>query len=120
MIGLDGLRVLLVEDEGAVALMIEDMLQDLGCELVDSVARLDEAHMLARSAQIDLAILDVNLDGKPVFPVAETLRSRHIPVLFSTGYGSSGLPPEFRGFPVVGKPFSLDTLKQAIARAIDA
>jgi CheY-like chemotaxis protein len=120
MLELTGIRVLLVEDEGAVALMIEDMLQDLGCELVDSVAHLDKAHVVARTAEIDLAILDVNLDGKPVFPVAETLRSRRIPLLFSTGYGSSGLPPEFRGCPVLGKPFSLDSLKQAIAMAMYA
>jgi CheY-like chemotaxis protein len=112
-----GLRVLVVEDEAAVALMIEDMLQDLGCTIAGSAARLAEALKIAATAEIDLALLDVNLAGQPVFPVAEILRGRRIPLVFSTGYGVRGLPDEFSGFPVLGKPFSTLELQQIIASA---
>ena len=118
MTELSGLRVLVVEDEGAVALLIEDMLQDLGCEITASAGRLAEACRIAATAEIDLAVLDVNLDGQPVFPVAEILRKRQIPSIFSTGYGVSGLPREFIGHPVLGKPFSLKDLQQAITMVL--
>jgi CheY-like chemotaxis protein len=113
-----GLRVLIVEDEGFVAMMIEDMLEELCCELAGSVGKLANACEMASKAEIDFAILDVNLDGQPVFPVAEILRDRDIPFMFSTGYGVSGIPREFSGFPVLGKPFSLDELQRTIALAL--
>ncbi|WP_204127994.1 response regulator [Pseudomonas ogarae] len=110
-----GVRVLVVEDEGAVALLIEEMLEEFGCEVVASVARLAAACEVAGSAQVDLAILDVNLAGERVFPVAEILQGRKIPFLFSTGYGASGLPAEYAGCPVLHKPFSQSELQQKIA-----
>ncbi|WP_434557352.1 response regulator [Pseudomonas sp. Z5-35] len=110
-----GIRVLLVEDEGTVAMLIEEMLEELGCTVVASVPRLAVAREMAGAAQIDLAILDVNLAGERVFPVAEILRSRDIPFLFSTGYGASGVPGEFAGYPVLHKPFSESELQQKIA-----
>ncbi len=113
-----GLKVLVVEDEGFVALMIEDMLLDLGCEIAASVARLSHAREVAATAQVDFAVLDVNLDGQPVFPVADILRERRIPLLFSTGYGAGGLPGEYLSHPVVGKPFSLEELRRGIAAAL--
>lgn len=120
MIEFPGLKVLIVEDEGFVALMIEDMLQDLGCEIVGSVARLAEASGLAAAAKVDLAILDINLAGQPSFPLAEILRERGIPFVFSTGYGQSGLPHEFAGYPLIGKPFSIKELQQTIALALQS
>ncbi|QXH97457.1 response regulator [Pseudomonas ogarae] len=110
-----GVRVLVVEDEGAIALLIEEMLEECGCEVVASVARLAAACEVAGSAQVDLAILDVNLAGERVFPVAEILQGRKIPFLFSTGYGASGLPAEYAGCPVLHKPFSQSELQQKIA-----
>ncbi|UUP19690.1 response regulator [Nitratireductor thuwali] len=118
MTGLSGLRVFVVEDEGFVALMIEDMLQEMGCEIAASVARLASAREIAATAEIDLAILDVNLDGQPVFPVAEILRERQIPLVFSTGYGINGLPREFTGHPVLGKPFSIVDLQKMMTLAL--
>jgi CheY-like chemotaxis protein len=115
---LAGLRVLVVEDEASIALMIEDMLQDLGCEIAASVARLGDACAAAATAEIDLAVLDVNLDGQPVFPVARILHERKIPLVFSTGYGAGGLPAEFSGHPVLGKPFSMSSLQQTLALAV--
>lgn len=114
-----GLKVLVVEDEGAIALLIEDMLEDLGCEIVASASRLPEACSVAATAEIDLALLDVNLDGQLVFPAAKILRQRQIPFVFSTGYGSQGVPGEFTGRPVLGKPFSMIELQNAIACALN-
>lgn len=114
MIPLAGIRVLVVEDEGAIALLIEEMLEEFGCEVVASVARLAPACEVAGSVQVDLAILDVNLAGERVFPVADILRNRQIPFLFSTGYGASGLPAEYAGCPVLHKPFSQSELQQKI------
>ncbi|EJL03738.1 MULTISPECIES: response regulator [Pseudomonas] len=113
-----GTRVLVVEDEGAIALLIEDMLEEFGCRVVASVARLAPACEMARTVMVDLAILDVNLAGERVFPVADILRSRHIPFLFSTGYGASGVPPEYAGCPVLHKPYSERELQQTIAVAL--
>lgn len=118
MTELSGLRVFLVEDEGFVALMIEDMLRDLGCEIAASVAQLTVARAIAATIEADLAVLDVNLDNQPVFPVAEILRERQMPILFSTGYGETGLPSEFSGYPVLGKPFLMTELQRKIASSL--
>ena len=119
MIDLSGLRVFVVEDEGVVALMIEDLLLDLGCEIAASVSQLADACRMAPATQADLALLDVNLGGELVFPVAEILRERKMPLVFSTGYGASGLPPKFSRYPVLAKPFSASDLQQAIALALN-
>lgn len=110
-----GIRVLLVEDEGTVAMLIEEMLEDLGCTVVASIPRLALAREMANTAEVDLAILDVNLAGERVFPVAEILRARGVPFLFSTGYGASGLPADFAQCPVLHKPFSENELRLKIA-----
>jgi CheY-like chemotaxis protein len=118
MAELVGLRVLVVEDEAPVALMIEDMLEEAGCTIAGSVARLADALKIAATVEIDLALLDVNLAGQSVFPVADILRGRRIPLVFSTGYGARGLPSQYAGFPVLGKPFSANQLRQTIATAV--
>ncbi|KQT12083.1 MULTISPECIES: response regulator [Bradyrhizobium] len=107
-------RVLLVEDEGLVALMIEDMLEELGLKVVASAAHLNTACELATTGSFDLALLDVNLAGELVFPVARVLRERGIPFLFSTGYGAPPLDEEFKGAPAIGKPFSIDQLNEKL------
>ncbi|TCV67358.1 response regulator [Neorhizobium sp. S3-V5DH] len=113
-----GIKVLVVEDEGFVALLIEDMLSDLGCEIVASVAELQEACAVAAAEEIDLAVLDVNLGGERSFPVAEVLLERGVPFIFSTGYGTAGLPEEFIGRPVLAKPFSAKALEATLAVAL--
>ena len=100
-----GLRVLVVEDEMMVSMLIEDMLSDLGCAVVGPAARLDEALELARTSEIDCAVLDVNLGGQPIFPVADLLRERGRPFAFATGYGDAGLRDADKGTPVLQKPF---------------
>ena len=114
---LRGLKVLVVEDEGSIAFLIEDMLQELGCEVVSSVAHIRAACEIAASADIDLGLLDVNLAGNPVFPVARILRERGIMFIFSTGYGAGGIPGEFISYPTLTKPFSIEDLHRAITAA---
>lgn len=114
MIEVSGARVFLVEDEGLVALMIEDMLEELGLKVVASAAHLRRACELAATGSFDLALLDINLAGEFVFPVARVLRDRRIPFLFSTGYGTPPLDEEFRHAPAIGKPFTVDQLKEKL------
>lgn len=102
---LTGLRVLVVEDEMMVSMLIEDMLTDLGCIVVGPAARLDEAIALTESDQIDCAVLDVNLGGQPIFPLADILRAKGAPFAFATGYGDAGLRDVDKGSPVLQKPF---------------
>jgi CheY-like chemotaxis protein len=102
---LEGLRVLVVEDEMMVSMLIEDMLAELGCEVVGPASRLDEAMDLVKGADIDCAVLDVNLGGQPIFPLADLLRERGAPFAFATGYGDAGLRDVDRGSPVLQKPF---------------
>jgi CheY-like chemotaxis protein len=102
---LSGLKVLVVEDEMMVSMLIEDMLADLGCTVVGPASRLDEAIALANSADLDCAVLDVNLGGQPIFPLADLLRAKGAPFAFATGYGDAGLRETDRGSPVLQKPF---------------
>ena len=111
---LAGLRVLVVEDEGGVALLIEQMLEDLGCEVAASVATLAKAMKAARGDTFDFALLDVNLDGELVFPVAEILKVRQRPFIFSTGYGRMGVPEEFKDCEVLNKPFTIEELRKKL------
>ncbi|MEJ8572387.1 response regulator [Microbaculum marinum] len=113
MAELAGLRVLVVEDEGMVALLIEGMLADLGCDVVASAASLSRAVAAARDEAIDFALLDVNLDGHLVFPAAEILRARGIPFVFSTGYGRVALLENFKEYQVLNKPFAIEELREA-------
>jgi DNA-binding response OmpR family regulator len=112
------LRVLVVEDEMTIALFIEDMLNELGHEVVGLAMRLSPALILARDSTIDFAILDVNLDGKRSFSVAEILEDRGVPFAFATGYGPSGIDPRFKNHPVLRKPFEISALETVLtARA---
>ncbi len=102
---LTGLRVLVVEDEMMVSMLIEDMLDDLGCKVVGPASRLDEAMTLAGEAELDCAVLDVNLGGQSIFPLADFLRAKGAPFAFATGYGDAGLRDVDKGSPVLQKPF---------------
>ncbi len=108
------LRVLVVEDEMLVAMLVEDMLRDLGHVPVGPAARLEAAIKLASDELLDLAILDVNLGGSKSFPIADVLTARGVPVIFATGYGTGGLDQRYRDFSVIAKPFSEATLSRAI------
>jgi two-component SAPR family response regulator len=111
------LKVLVVEDESIVALDIENMLEEIGCKVVASVPRLVKALYLASSLDIDLAVLDINLAGEVVYPLAFRLAERGIPFVLSTGYNTATLPSELRDRPLVKKPVTLGSLKTAVSMA---
>lgn len=108
------LRILVVEDEVAIAMLLEDMLLDLGADVVGPIGRLAQAIESARSEPLDLAILDVNVAGEPIYPLVDVLAGRGIPFVFSTGYGAGGIDPPWRDRPVLQKPFSQADLEQAL------
>jgi CheY-like chemotaxis protein len=99
------LRVLVVEDESLVAMFLEDVLADLGHEMLGPYSRVDAALPAAQSENFDVAILDVNVNGQAIFPVAEAIASRGLPFIFSTGYGQKSLPEQYRSRPTLDKPF---------------
>jgi CheY-like chemotaxis protein len=113
-----GRRVLLVEDEALITLLLEDMLSDLEYEVSDAPATLGEALSSARIGAIDLALVDLNLGGKLTYPVADVLKARQIPFVFMTGYGSAALETAYAEIPVLEKPFNRADLKAIIARVI--
>lgn len=108
----------MVEDWLMVAQEIELILRELGCEVVGPAPRLDRAIDLARSESIDVAILDVNLDNEEVYPVADELIVRGVPFLFLTGYDGHTLPPEFKKWPRLEKPFAAKELSRELRRLI--
>lgn len=107
-------RVLLVEDEMLVSMLIEDMLDELGYEITGPVARLENAVSAAQEEQLVAAVLDLNLNGRNTYSVAETLQKRGIPFIFATGYGVSVLSERFQHVPTLQKPFQLVDLSRAL------
>lgn len=112
-------RVLLVEDEMMVAMLVEDMLSDFGCEIVGPVGRIEEALAAAETGGVDVAILDVNLNGKETYPVADALAAKGIPFVFATGYGAAGLRDGYKEHPTLQKPFQQRELARVLASALD-
>lgn len=117
---LHGLRILVVEDEAAISMLLEDMLMDFGCEVVGPAARLTAALEMAAGGTFDMAILDVNLAGDAIYPVAEALARREVPFIFSTGYGGGGIKDPYRDRAVVQKPFSQQDLKRTLLKGLES
>ena len=116
---LSGRRVLVVEDESLVAMLLETILEDMGCTPVGPASNVDEGEAIARdTVDLDAALLDVNLAGRQVFTVAAVLKARGVPFVFSTGYGESGLPDEWRGNPTIQKPFTEAAVRDALMQAL--
>ena len=113
-----GGSVFLVEDEVMIRMMVADMLEELGYSIAAESGEISDALKLAQSVEFDLAILDVNVNGKVISPVADMIASRNRPFIFATGYGSSGLPAEYRDRPALQKPFQIETLGRAIDQAL--
>jgi DNA-binding NtrC family response regulator len=118
---LAGLRVLVIEDETLVAMLLEDMLSDVGCQVVGPVPRVSKALEIVTdpAVALDVAILDVNVAGEEVFPVAEALAGRGVPFAFATGYGDSGVRDPWRNRPVLQKPFRQEQITAVLVRALD-
>lgn len=113
---LHGLRMMIVEDETMVAMMVEDLLETFGCEVVAVAGTVKQAleFVATENVTIDGAILDVNIGGEKVFPVADALAARGISFIFATGYGASGIDPGFEEHPVIAKPFRVAALNQIL------
>lgn len=113
-----GRNVMVVEDEAIVSFMIEDMLLDRGCAAVWHASSVEEALRLLESRRPDLAVLDVNLGGELVFPVAARLEAAQIPFVFATGYGRNGILHDWAHHSIVHKPYDGNTLAQALAAVL--
>jgi len=105
-------RILVVEDEPMIRMLLEDMLGELGYTVAAEAAHIDEALEATKNADFDLAILDANLNGEPASPVADALVTRGTPFVFATGYGE--LPKPYRDRPTLRKPFQIDGLKSML------
>jgi CheY-like chemotaxis protein len=114
--------ILIVEDESLVAMLLETILEDMGCRPVGPISNIDEAlSFLNDEAEptLDGALLDVNVAGREVFPVAEALKARGVPFVFSTGYGQGGLPDAWRDHPTIQKPFTEAAVQSALMSALN-
>jgi DNA-binding response OmpR family regulator len=107
-------KILIVEDEMMIAIMLEDMLDDLGCAVAGLAAKPDEALALIEKEPVDAAILDVNLNGAHSFDIAAALEARGVPFMFSTGYGSVMVDERYRTRPVLQKPFRQAELESVL------
>lgn len=115
---LAGKRIMVVEDEAMIWMLIEDCLVDHGCTPVGPLSRVEDALRAAEGETVDAALLDVNLVGVPVYPVADVLARRGIPYGFLTGYGEVGLREAYRARPVLKKPFMQKDLIGLVTRLI--
>jgi DNA-binding response OmpR family regulator len=111
---LQGLRVLVVEDEPLVAMLIEQYLTEFGCVVACSARRIANGLESIDENRIGAAVLDVNVAGESVSPIAEALEEREIPFIFVSGYGARGVEPRWNGRPVLQKPFDAQDLRSAL------
>jgi CheY-like chemotaxis protein len=109
-----GGSVFLVEDEAMIRMMVADMLEELGYSVAAEAGELNEAIKLAGSCDFDIAILDVNVNGKVISPVAELIKARNRPFIFATGYGQQGVPEDYRDRPALQKPFQIESLAKLL------
>lgn len=110
-----GRRVLVVEDEPMIRLLLDDMLTDIGYTMAAEAGAIDEALNVAKQAEFDVAILDVNLNGQPITPVVDVLVKRGVPFVFVSGYARRGIPEEHSNVPLLQKPFQAEGLARALA-----
>jgi CheY-like chemotaxis protein len=118
--GNGGKRILVVDDEVMIRMLLVDMLNELGYTVTGEATRLDEALEAAQSGDFDVAILDVNLHGQTIEPVAEAIAESGRPFVFATGYNEMALPEGFRDRPMLRKPFQMDGLCRTLETALAA
>ncbi len=115
---LQGLRVLVVEDETLVAMLIEEYLADFGCVVAGSVRRVAKGLQVLKDLEVDAAVLDLNVAGESVSPIADVLGQRNVPFIFASGYGIKGVEERWAGRPVLQKPFSAKELHAALLACV--
>lgn len=116
-VALTGCRVVVVEDEVLIGMVLEDILDMLGCVLTGSAATMEEAWRVVEANEFDVAILDVNIGSDPIFPLADVVRERGVPVIFATGSLPDSLPERFADCPVLEKPYVYAGVEAALGRA---
>ena len=116
---LDGLRVLIVEDETLVAMLIEEYLVELGCNVAFSASRVAKAIKCLQTCLVDVAVLDVNVAGESISGLVETLKGRGIPFIFASGYGTRGIDARWSASPVLQKPFTGSDLRAALLALLE-
>ena len=112
------MAVLLIEDEALIRMLLESELAELGHRIAAKASNLASGLTLAKEADYQLAILDINLNGRPSFPIADAVRARGKALLFVTGYESSGLTADYKGAVVLQKPFTPAQLSEAISSTL--
>src|SRR6516164_10302555 len=115
---LQGVRVLVVEDEYFIAILIEEILESAGCVVMGPIPRLPDALDAVDHQDYDVAVLDVNLAGEWINPVADALSERNVPFLFVTGYGANALPSEYAQRPRICKPFRMADLLGTLSNVV--
>jgi CheY-like chemotaxis protein len=116
---LAGLRILVVEDSPVIAMATEDMLRDLGCEIVGPVGNLADATRFAQEEQFDAALIDINIRGWKAYSVADVLIERDIPFLLASGYANWDLPEHLKDRPRLHKPYGQETLQRDLQQLLD-
>jgi CheY-like chemotaxis protein len=120
VLDISGLRVLVVEDEALISMLVAEILEDLGCEIAGVAGCLDNGLEQARVSNFDLALIDLNLGGIKSIPIADVLRERNTPFIFVTGYGAAGLPDHLREAQTLTKPFTSCDLETAMRSVLSA
>ena len=115
---LNGISVLIVEDEGLQAMELQAALEDAGASVIGPVGQVEDAWDMIDLPRLDCAVLDVNLQGEMIFPVADALLEHDVPVIFVTAYPEQQLPPRYMGLPIFRKPLLLDPLTRTIEKEL--
>jgi CheY-like chemotaxis protein len=110
--------ILLVEDETLIRMMIADMVEELGHTIVAEAGNMTEALALAQTADFEIAVLDINVGGAKIEPVADVIAGRRLPFIFASGYGAAGVPEKFRDRPTLQKPFPKERLGKEIEETL--
>jgi two-component SAPR family response regulator len=112
----DVLSVLVVDDETMIAMLLEDMLLDIGCNVVGPASSVAQSLALIEASErkLDGAFLDINLRGEFVYPVADALMARDVPFVFVTGYAAHGIDPHYAAIPALSKPFPLNAINSVV------
>lgn len=113
-----GLRVLVAEDDGLVSLALQDILTDMGCEVVGSASEANAAMSLVNQARADVAFLDYWLHGKPVDAVADALITRGVPIVLATGFGTQDIAPRLRHAPLLRKPYIVEDVEDVLSQLL--